>query len=94
MGGSSTFGYELVNGKIHYCIYQDYALLEHILPAIQNGNIYPIREELNIAKSIEDYFSEKRYKEEDSKVRGVYKIDGTFMYKFWGDKGYFVYHLI
>jgi len=94
MGGSSTFGYETVNGKIHYCIYQDYALLENILPVIQNGDMYPIREQLNIAYSIEDYFSEKRYEEEDSKVRGIYKMDGTLMYKFWGDKGYFVYHLI
>ena len=94
MGGSSTFGYEAVNGKIHYCIYADYALLDTILPVFQNGNMYPIREELHISFSMEDYFSEKRYEEEDSKVRGVYKNDGTFMYRFWGDKGYFVYHFI
>ena len=92
MGGSSTFGYETVNGKIHNYIYADYVLLDTILPVFQNGNVYPIREEINIAYSIEDYFSERRYEEEDSKVRGVYKMDGTFMYKFWGDKGYFVYH--
>jgi hypothetical protein len=91
MGGSSTFGYETVNGKIHYCIYGDYALLDTILPVFQNGKVYEIREEIIVADSIEDYFSERRYEEEDSKVRGVYMMDGTFMYKFWGDKGTFTY---
>lgn len=94
MGGSSTFGYETADGRIHYSIYGDYALLETILPVFQNGNVYQISEELITADSMEDYFSEKRYEEEDSKVRGVYKNDGTFMYRFWGDKGYFVYHFI
>ena len=95
MGGSSTFGYETSDGKIHYCVYADYVLLETILPLFQNGKVYNIMESdatLIIADSMEDYFSETRYEEEDSKVRGVYRADGTIMYKFWGDKGHFVYH--
>lgn len=92
MGGSSTFGYETADGKIHYCIYADCALLDTILPVFQEGNVYEIREELIVADSMEDYFSEIRYEEEDSKIRGVYKMNGTFMYKFWGDKGHFVYY--
>ena len=95
MGGSSTFGIEMNDGTIQYCVYGDYALLETILPVFQQGKVYEIEEndgELIVAHSLEDYFSEMRYEEEDSKVRGVYKLDGTIMYKCWGDKGYFVYH--
>ena len=94
MGGSSTYGYETADGKIRYCVYADYYLLETILPVFQNGKVYRIQEsdgELITADSMEDYFSETRYEEEDSKVRGIYKLDGTFMYKFYGDKGTFTY---
>ena len=95
MGGSSTFGIEMNDGTIQYCVYGDYALLETILPVFQQGKVFDILEsdgEIIVADSLEDYFSETRYEEEDSKVRGVYKLDGTIMYKCWGDKGYFVYH--
>ena len=100
MGGTSTYGYETADGKIRYCVYADYYLLDVVLPEIircvfQEGKVYTIQEsdgELITADSMEDYFSETRYEEEDSKVRGLYRKDGTFMYKFWGDKGYFVYH--
>ncbi len=95
MGGSSTYGYETSDGKIHYCVYHDWMLLETILSVFQTGKVYQIQDtdgELITEDSLEDYFSEKRYEEEDSKVRGVYRIDGSFMYKFWGDEGYFIYH--
>lgn len=95
MGGSSTYGYETHDGKIHYCVYRDYMLLETILPVFKDGKVYQIQDEdgpLITADSLEDYFSETRCEEEDSCVRGVYRIDGTFMYKFWGEKGHFVYH--
>ena len=95
MGGTSTFGYEMGDGTINYCVYGDYALLETILPVFQQGKVFDILEsdgELIVADSLEDYFSETRYEEEDSKVRGVYKCDGTLMYKYWGDTGHFVYH--
>lgn len=95
MGGSSTYGYETHDGKIHYCVYKDYVLLEEILSVFQKGNVYQIQDtdgELITANSLEDYFSETRCEEEDSVVRGVYRIDGTFMYKFWGEKGHFVYY--
>jgi hypothetical protein len=97
MGGSSTFGYETVDGKIHYCVYGDSVLLEDILGVFQRGDVYQIQNsdgKLIRAESIDDYFSEIRYEEEDSKVRGVYRMNGTLMYKFWGDRGYFVYHTI
>jgi hypothetical protein len=71
-------------------------LLETILPVFQEGKVYKIQEsdgEMITADSLEDYFSETRCEEEDSKVRGVYRMDGTFMYKFWGDTGHFVYHM-
>jgi hypothetical protein len=94
MGGSSTYGYETSDGKIYYCVYADYVLLDIILVLFQNGKVYQIQDidgEQITADSMEDYFSETRYEEEDSKVRGVYKLDGTFMYKFWGDTGAFTY---
>lgn len=94
MGGSSTYGYETHDGCIHYCVYRDYVLLEDILSEFKNNNIYQINYNdgpLITTYSIEDYFSEELYKEEDTKVRGVYRFDGTFVYRFWGDKGYFIY---
>ena len=97
MGGSSTYGYETADGKIHYCVYHDYVLLEEILGVFQKGNVYQIQDsdgELITADSTEDYFSDSRCEEEDSKVRGIYRMDGTFMYKFCGDKGSFVYYPI
>ena len=95
MGGSSTYGYETHDGKVHYCVYSDYVLLENILSVFQNNKVYKIQDsdgKLITANSLEDYFSEERYEEEDSKVRGVYKMDGTFIYRFWGKKGHFVYY--
>ena len=95
MGGSSTYGYETVDGKIHYCMYRDYILMEEILPVFESGKVYQIQDdhgEIITADSLEDYFSDTRCEEEDSKVRGVYRKDGTFMYKYWGGKGHFVYY--
>ena len=97
MGGSSTYGYETHDGKIHYCVYKHYVLLDNILSVFQEGKVYQIQDtdnELITATSLEDYFSEKRFEEEDSTVRGVYRIDGTFVYKYWGVKGHFVYYYI
>ena len=95
MGGSSTFGYETADGNIHYCVYRDYMLLDVILGVFQKGKVYQIQDndgELITASSLEDYFSDARCEEEDSKVRGLYRMDGTFMYRFWGIKGHFIYH--
>lgn len=95
MGGSSTYGYETSDGKIHYCVYGDYMLHDCIIPVFESGKVYQIQDndgELITANSLEDYFSDKRYEEEDSKFRGVYRMNGTLMYKCWGRKGYFVYH--
>ena len=94
MGGSSTYGYETLDGKIHYCIYSDYMLLDYIISVFQKGRVYQIQDddgEIFVANSIQDYFSEKRYEEEDSKVRGVYRLNGTVMYKYWGDNGSYTY---
>lgn len=96
MGGSSTFGYETADGKIHYCIYRDYYFHENVMRVFYEGKVYKISEsdgEIFTAESIDDYFSEERYEYDDSVVRGVYKMDGTVMYKSWGTKGYHVYYL-
>jgi len=93
MGGSSTFGFEMNNGSVCYVIFNDYYLLDIILPVFQKGKVYEFSDEMMketiIAHSVEDYFSEKNYHDEDSKVRGLYKLDGTFIYKFWDDKGHY-----
>lgn len=95
MGGSSTYGYETADGKIHYCVYGDYMLHEVIIPVFESGKVYQIQDSdgpVITVDSEEEYFSDKRNEEEDSKVRGVYRMDGTLMYKFWGSKGYYVYY--
>lgn len=94
MGGTSTYGYETRDGKIHYCIYRDYILLEEIIEIFQHGKVYQIQVEdgeLITANSLEDYFNEERYRLEDSKVRGVCRLDGTLMYKIWGVPGTYTY---
>ena len=94
MGGTSTYGYQTSDGKIHYCVYRDYMLLDVILSVFQKGEVYQIQDsdgEVITVDSEEEYFSDKLCEEEDSNVRGFYKLDGTFVYKFWGDSGYFTY---
>jgi hypothetical protein len=95
MGGSSTYGYETHDGKIHYCVYRDWALLEDILSVFKKGKVYQIQDDdgdMIVADSLEDYFSDNRSIKEDSAVRGIYRINGTFVYKFSGDKGTFTYN--
>jgi len=96
MGGSSTFGYETKDGSICYCVYNDYVFHEQILPVFTSGKKYEFSademNELIHATSIDDYFSESRFEEEDSKVRAVYRLDGTVLYRYWGDKGKYVFY--
>ena len=96
MGGSSTFGFETKDGSICYIIFRDYVFMEDILPVFRNGKVYEFNadmmKEVIVVHSIDEYFSESRYEDEDSVVRGIYRLDGTILYKFWGDDGKFVYY--
>ena len=95
MGGTSTYGYQTADGKVHYCVYADYMLLDFILREFEYGGIYQIQDddgELITVDSLEEYYNMKRYEEEDSTVRGVYRKDGVFEYRYWTKKGRFEFH--
>jgi hypothetical protein len=70
MGGSSTYGIEQPNGSVLYNVYGDSIFHESIIDEFEKGrNVEVMVESVISASSIEDYYSEKRYEEEDSKVR-------------------------
>lgn len=86
MGGCSTIGYENHNGSVSYSCVSDAGPgdLEHLC---LRGRI----ETDTVAESVEDYFSEKRYEEEDSACRLLIRLDGTGVCRFWGAKGELVW---
>jgi hypothetical protein len=93
MGGTSTYGIEKIDGSVVYNIYGNSIFHHSILYEFQKGRTVEVYyDEYYVASSIEDYYSEKRYCEEDSKVRGLLRIDGTLEYRMWGDiDGIFTY---
>jgi hypothetical protein len=94
MGGSSTYGIEQPNGYVLYNIYRDSVFIESIVYEFSKGRtlqLYDL-ESIETAQSIKDYYSEKRYEEEDSVVRGVLRLDGVLEWRLWGEKGVFKYY--
>ena len=92
MGGSSTFGVEQEDGSVIYNIYGDSVFHESILHEYTMGRTVEIIDEDSYhATSIEDYYSEEHFEHDDSKVRGLQRLDGTIEYRYWGDKGIFTY---
>jgi hypothetical protein len=92
MTGSSTFGIEQEDGSVVYNIYAEGVFHKSILYEYMKGRTVEIIEEDSYhATSIEDYYNEARFEEEDSKVRGILLLNGTIEYRYWGDKGFFTY---
>ena len=92
MGGSSTYGIVQNNGSVVYNIYRDTVFNDSILYEFKMGrSVEIILDDLHYANSIEDYYSEQRYVDEDSIVRGLLRLDGTLEYKYWGAKEVITY---
>ena len=92
MGGTSTYGIQQEDGSVIYNIYGDTVFKATIITAITQGATVEIRNDgIQHATSIEDYFSEEHYEEEDSVIRGVMRLDGVLEYRYWGVKGFFTY---
>jgi hypothetical protein len=93
MGGTSTYGIELEDGSVVYNIYRDTVFHESILHEFTQGrSVDVLVEDSYTATSIEEYYSEERFADEDSIVRGLLRFDGTLEYRLWGDKyGIFTY---
>ena len=92
MGGSSTYGVEQEDGSVIYNIYGDSIFHHSILHEFQNGRAVEILvEDFHHATSVADYYSEARFTEEDSVVRGVLRMNGILEYRYWGDTGTFTY---
>ena len=92
MGGSSTYGIEQEDGSVVYNIYGDSIFHHSILHEFQMGRSVDILDEdCYYATSVKDYYSEERFEEEDSKVRGVLRLNGLIEWRFWGDDGFFTY---
>ena len=94
IGNSSTFGLEQEDGSVIYNIYREGVFHKSILyEYMKNRTVEIIKEDSYHATSIEDYYSQARYEEEDSVVRGLERLNGTLEYCYWGDKGVYTYKL-
>jgi len=92
MGGSSTYGIEQEDGSVIYNIYRDSEFDHYILSEFMKDRIVDIhQEDFYHATSIDDYYSEERYENEDSVIRGLLRLDGVLEYRYWGDRGVFIY---
>ena len=92
MGGSSTYGVEQEDGSVIYNIYGDSVFHHSILHEFTKGRTVDILvEDFHYATSVEEYYNEDLYVEEDSVVRGVLRINGILEWKMWGDKGFFTF---
>jgi len=90
MGGTSTYGIEREDGSIVYNIYRDSVFHHSILHEFTQGRSVDILDEDSYyATSIQEYFNDERYIDEDSVVRGVLRLDGTLEWRLWDDKGFF-----
>ena len=75
-----------------YNIYGDSIFHDSILHEYTKGRTVEILDDdCYHATSVADYYSEARFEEEDSKVRGLQRLDGTIEYQYWGDNGVFTY---
>lgn len=84
MGGCSTIGYENPDGSVSYRYVSDAGPGD--LEGLCLGERIDYATDI-IAESVEDYFSEMRYEEEDSACRLLIRLDGTGICRLWGAKG-------
>lgn len=90
MGSSTIFGYEQENGKIYYIVSRELMLEEiekYLILRKVPGNININKE----SDSIIDFFSKKKFEQEDSNWRILYMLDGTIKCRRLGSPGEFVY---
>jgi hypothetical protein len=92
MGGSSTYGVEQEDGSVIYNIYGDTIFHDFILHEFTKGRSVEILvEDFHHATSIEEYYNEERYIDEDSVVRGLLRLNGLLEWRMWGDEGFFTF---
>ena len=92
MGGTSTYGVEQSDGSVIYNIHRDTIFHDNILHQFKNGNkIILMNDDIYYATSIQDYYSETRFNEEDSVVRGLLRLNDILEWRHWGDDGCFTY---
>jgi len=92
MGGSSTYGVEQEDGSVIYNIYRDTIFHDSILHEFQKGRtVVILDEDCYHATSLEKYYSETLFEQEDSVVRGVLRMNDILEWKMWGDKGFFTF---
>jgi hypothetical protein len=89
---NNTYGIEQADGSINYNVYPDNFFTNAILNQFIMGRKLKIYVPSYLATSIEDYYSDEKYKTEESKIRGVLRKDGILEYRYYGDKkGIFTY---
>lgn len=82
MGGTTAIGILADNGRVYYYLAGDYVGLMEIL----NTPYYEHVERSDITcKSVEDFFWEKRFEEEDSYARYLIMKDGSMLFQLSGD---------
>jgi len=93
MNNTSTYGIEQPNGSVLYNIFHESVFHTDILYQFRIGHTVQIydSEHIKAAQSIDDYFNESRFLNESSNVRGVLKLDGTIEYRYFDDKGIYVF---
>jgi len=92
MGGSSTYGVEQEDGSVIYNIYKDSVFHHSILHEFTKGRtVVILDEDCYHVTSVEKYYSDELYIEEDSVVRGVLRLNGLLEWRMWGDEGFFTF---
>jgi len=92
MGGTSTYGVEQEDGSVIYNMYGDSIFHESILHDFTKGRTAVILDEdCYHATSLEEYYNEERYVDEDSVVRGLLRLNGILEWRMWGVKGLFTF---
>jgi hypothetical protein len=94
MGGTSTYGIEQPNGSVLYNVYRENVFLDSILYEFRKGRSMELYDHSRIASSIEDYYNEERFKDEDSVVRGLLQTNGILEWRYVGEKGSFAFTMI
>ena len=91
MGGQTAFGYEQPDGTVKYAVTFSAIGIDECLQFIVKRASRYDAELTETATSLEDYFIEQRFEEEDTSWRILYRLDGTTLCRSWGLKGDLVF---
>jgi len=83
--------YEFRKGRSMVLYDHSGAMLQKVLLETKSLNDL---EDIRIASSIEDYYNEERFKDEDSVVRGLLQNNGILEWRYVGEKGSFAFTMI